>query len=46
VEKWDGVAPLVVGSREGLVYQMQDLQRLRELNQNVTSPQSTPAAAQ
>lgn len=34
VDKWDGVAPLVVGSREGLVYQLQDLQKLRQLNRN------------
>ncbi len=40
VEKWDGVAPLVVGGREGLVYQLQDLERLSQLKQNATSSQS------
>jgi prohibitin 2 len=45
VDKWDGVAPLVVGGRDGLVYQLQDLERLRQLNQNATSPQSTSAAS-
>jgi prohibitin 2 len=40
VEKWDGIAPLVVGSREGLVYQMQDLENLRKLTQNANSSQS------
>ena len=44
VEKWDGIAPLVVGGRDGLVYQMQDLERLRQLNQNASTPLS-PAAA-
>jgi prohibitin 2 len=43
VDKWDGVAPLVVGGREGLVYQLQDLERLRQLNQNATPSKSTPA---
>jgi len=45
VEKWDGIAPLVVGSREGLVYQLQDLQHLRQLNQNANSSQSSPGSA-
>jgi prohibitin 2 len=43
VEKWDGIAPLVVGGRDGLVYQMQDLEKLGRLNQNAISTQSTPA---
>jgi prohibitin 2 len=40
VEKWDGLAPLVVGGREGLVYQLQDLERLSQLKQNASSSQS------
>jgi len=40
IEKWDGVTPLVVGGRDGLVYQMQDLERLRQLNQNATTTRS------
>ncbi len=45
VEKWDGVTPLVVGGRDGLVYQMQDLERLRQLNQDAATTRSnTPAA--
>jgi prohibitin 2 len=43
VEKWDGIAPLVVGGREGLVYPLQDLERLRQLNQNVTPSQPNSA---
>jgi len=45
VEKWDGIAPLVVGGREGLVYQLQDLERLRQLNQNANSSQSNSAVS-
>ena len=44
VEKWDGVSPLVVGGREGLVYPLQDLERLSQLKQNATSSQSNAAA--
>jgi prohibitin 2 len=43
VEKWDGVAPLVVGGREGLVYPLQDLERLSQLKQNASSSQSNAA---
>jgi prohibitin 2 len=43
VEKWDGVAPLVVGGREGLVYPLQDLERLSQLKQNAASSQSNAA---
>ena len=39
VEKWDGLAPLVVGGRDGLVYQVQDLERLRQMTR---SPDSAP----
>lgn len=45
VEKWDGVAPLVVGGREGLVYQVQDLENLRQLNQNAALPESKSSAS-
>ncbi len=29
VDKWDGLTPLVIGGGEGLVFQLQDLERLR-----------------
>jgi prohibitin 2 len=45
VDKWDGVTPLVVGGRDGLVYQMQDLEHLRQLNQNADSSQSNSPAS-
>jgi prohibitin 2 len=45
VDKWDGAAPLVVGGREGLVYQLQDLERLSQLKENATSNQSNSATA-
>jgi prohibitin 2 len=45
VEKWDGAAPLVVGGSQGLVYQLQDLERLRQLKQNATATQSNSAPA-
>jgi len=45
VEKWDGAPPLVVGGRDGLVYQLQDLEHLRQLKQNASSPQSNSAPA-
>jgi len=45
VDKWDGVTPLVVGGRDGLVYQLQDLQHLRQLNQNADASQSNSSAS-
>jgi prohibitin 2 len=40
VDKWDGTTPLVIGGSDKLVYQMQDLERLRQIR-NGTSPQTT-----
>jgi prohibitin 2 len=42
VDKWDGMAPLVVGAGQGLVYQMQDLERLRQLNQTHANSTQSP----
>jgi prohibitin 2 len=41
VDKWDGATPLVIGGANNLVYQMQDLQQLRQLNQNATVQPAT-----
>jgi prohibitin 2 len=38
VDKWDGIAPLVIGGHDNLVYQLQDLEQLRQLKQNATQP--------
>lgn len=43
VDKWDGITPLVIGGHDNLVYQMQDLEKLRQLKQNAPS---TPANVQ
>jgi prohibitin 2 len=44
VDKWDGLTPLVIGGGNNLVYQLQDLERLRLLKENATAtPQSAPA---
>jgi prohibitin 2 len=44
VDKWDGLAPLVIGGGDNLVYQLQDLERLRQLKENATATsQSAPA---
>jgi len=42
VDKWDGLAPLVIGGADHLVYQLQDLEHLRQLQQNA-APTATPA---
>jgi prohibitin 2 len=43
VDKWDGLTPLVIGGGDKLVYQLQDLQRLRQLKENASSTsQSAP----
>jgi len=43
VDKWYGITPLVIGGHDNLVYQMQDLEKLRQLKQNAPS---TPANVQ
>jgi prohibitin 2 len=44
VDKWDGLAPLVIGGSDSLVFPLQDLERLRESKSNANTPsQSAPA---
>lgn len=38
VDKWDGIAPLVVGHGDGLMLPLPDLERRRELQPHGTSP--------
>jgi prohibitin 2 len=43
VDKWDGLTPLVIGGSGNLLFQLQELERMRE-NQNAnTTSQSAPA---
>jgi len=43
VDKWDGLTPLVIGGGGNLLFQLQDLERMRQ-NQNAnTTSQSAPA---
>ena len=49
VDKWDGLAPMVIGGGDHLVFQLQDLERLSQPRQNATPtsqppPQRRPAA--
>jgi hypothetical protein len=39
VDKWDGLTPLVIGGNDRLVYQMQDLEHLRQSRQNANTNQ-------
>jgi prohibitin 2 len=44
VDKWDGLTPLVVGGGDNFVLTMQDLERLRQQNQNANlTTQPAPA---
>lgn len=43
VDKWDGLTPLVIGSSDSLVYQVQDLERLRQNRDNANPAQTAPA---
>jgi prohibitin 2 len=44
VDKWDGTTPLVIGGGDNLVFQLQDLERLRQSRENANpSSQSPPA---
>ena len=43
VDKWDGTTPLVIGGRDNLVYQLQDLERLGQVKHIVTPTQTTDA---
>lgn len=40
VDKWDGLAPLVIGGSEGLVFQLQELERIRAN----TKPNAQPSS--
>jgi prohibitin 2 len=49
VDKWDGLTPLVIGGSDGLVFQLQDLERIRSTrdssirdNVNPSLPQRQP----
>jgi prohibitin 2 len=44
VDKWDGVAPLVVGGGNNLVYQLQDLEHLRKIAENAHATSSSASA--
>src|ERR1043166_9140473 len=44
VDTWDGIAPLVIGGGDNLVFQLQDLERLRQQQPNAPPP-SHPAPA-
>jgi len=45
VDKWDGITPLVIGGGNNLVYQLQDLERLRQSKDNATSTPQSPRRA-
>lgn len=40
VDKWDGLTPLVIGGGPNLVYQMQDLEKLRQTTENANVKKS------
>jgi prohibitin 2 len=42
VDKWDGLTPLVIGGGGNLMFQLQDLERLRQQTENAT-PTTRPA---
>lgn len=42
VDRWDGIAPLVIGGSDNLMMQLQDLERSRPSTPNATHTQSTP----
>ncbi len=42
VDKWDGLTPLVIGGGPNLVYQMQDLERMRQSAENANTKKSAP----
>lgn len=45
VDKWDGLTPLVIGGGDNLLFQLQDLERLRQSKDHATST-TRPSAAQ
>ncbi len=44
VDKWDGLAPLVVGASDGLVFQLQELERIRASIQPHAQPSPNVAS--
>jgi prohibitin 2 len=45
VDKWDGLTPLVIGGGDNLLFQLQDLERLRQQTENATpTPHPAPAS--
>ncbi len=45
VDKWDGLTPLVIGGGDNLLFQLQDLERLRQQTENATpAPHPAPAS--
>jgi prohibitin 2 len=44
VDKWDGLTPLVIGGGDNLVFQLQDLERLRQSKENASpnTPSTVP----
>ena len=44
VDKWDGLTPLVIGGGDSLVFQLQDLERLRQSKENASpNPSAVPS---
>ncbi len=46
VDKWDGLTPLVIGGGDNLVFQLQDLERLRQTQSHAKSLSNAPPALQ
>ena len=44
VDKWDGTTPLVIGGRDNLVYQLQDLERLGQVKHIAVPTQNSTDA--
>jgi prohibitin 2 len=45
VDKWDGIAPVVIGGGDKVMLTLQDIERLKTQKANVTTPQPKPANA-
>ncbi len=43
VDKWDGFTPLIIGRSDNFVLPLQNLERLRALNNNANPPTTAPA---
>ena len=46
VDKWDGLAPLVIGGGDGLVFQLQELERIRQQTQHAIQPSQSTSVPQ